>query len=146
MRKTKIVTTFLTNSDKILLLKRSQKVKSMKNLWAGISGIIEGNEQPLERAKIEVYEEVGIKESNIELIKEGKIVLIVTHDPILALSASKRLIIQEGGIVKILETTKKEKEIAHYLDCIENSNLKIREKIRSGLHVEYVRLNCREVE
>ncbi|MBT7824409.1 MAG: NUDIX domain-containing protein [Thaumarchaeota archaeon] len=76
MRKTKIVTTFLTNSGKILLLKRSQKVKSMKNLWAGISGIIEGNEQPLERAKIEVYEEVGIKESNIELIKEGKIILI----------------------------------------------------------------------
>ena len=76
MRKTKIVTTFLTNSDKILLLKRSQKVKSMKNLWAGISGIIEGNEQPLERAKIDVYEEVGIKESNIELIKEGKIILI----------------------------------------------------------------------
>ena len=76
MRKTKIVTTFLTNSDKILLLKRSQKVKSMKNRWAGISGIIEGNEQPLERAKIEVYEEVGIKESNIELIKEGKIILI----------------------------------------------------------------------
>ena len=76
MRKTKIVTTFLTNSDKILLLKRSQKVKSMKNLWAGISGIIEGNEQPLERTKIEVYEEVGIKESNIELIKEGKIILI----------------------------------------------------------------------
>jgi len=76
MRKTKIVTTFLTNSDKILLLKRSQKVKSMKNLWAGISGIIEGNEQPLERAKIEVYEEVGIRELNIELIKEGKIILI----------------------------------------------------------------------
>ena len=76
MHKTKIVTTFLTNSDKILLLKRSQKVKSMKNLWAGISGKIEGNEKPVHRAKIEVYEEVGIKESNIELIKEGKIILI----------------------------------------------------------------------
>ena len=97
---------------------------------------------------IDEIENAGIrKEKALEiLIKEGKIVLIVTHDPILALSASKRLIIQEGGIVKILETTKKEKEIAHYLDCIENSNLKIREKIRSGLHVEYVRLNCREVE
>ena len=62
MHKTKIVTTFLTNSDKILLLKRSQKVKSMKNLWAGISGIIEGDEEPVKRAKIEVYEEVGIEE------------------------------------------------------------------------------------
>ena len=76
MHKTKIVTTFLTNSDKILLLKRSQKVKSMKNLWAGISGIIEGNEEPVKRAKIEVYEEVGIDESKIKLIKEGDVILI----------------------------------------------------------------------
>ena len=76
MHKTKIVTTFLTNSDKILLLKRSQKVKSMKNLWAGISGIIEGSEKPIKRAKIEVYEEVGIEESNIKLIKEGDVILI----------------------------------------------------------------------
>ena len=76
MHKTKIVTTFLTNSDKILLLKRSQKVKSMKNLWAGISGIIEGDEKPVKRAKIEVYEEVGIDESNIKLIKEGDVILI----------------------------------------------------------------------
>ena len=76
MHKTKIVTTFLTNSDKILLLKRSQKVKSMKNLWAGISGLIEGDEKPVKRAKIEVYEEVGIVESNIKLIKEGDMILI----------------------------------------------------------------------
>ena len=76
MHKTKIVTTFLTNSDKILLLKRSQKVKSMKNLWAGISGIIEGDEEPVKRTKIEVYEEVGIEESNIKLIKEGDVILI----------------------------------------------------------------------
>ena len=76
MHKTKIVTTFLTNSGKILLLKRSEKVKTMKNLWAGISGIIEGNEEPIKRAQIEIYEEVGIKKSNITLIKEGDIILI----------------------------------------------------------------------
>ena len=46
MHRTKIVTSFLKNSEKILLLKRSEKVKSMKNLWAGISGIIEGDEEP----------------------------------------------------------------------------------------------------
>ena len=76
MRKTKIVTTFLTNSDKILLLKRSQKVKSMKNLWAGISGKIEGNEEPIKRAEIEIFEEVGIKKSEIMLLKEGDRILI----------------------------------------------------------------------
>ena len=76
MRKTKIVTSFLRNSEKILLLKRSEKVKSMKNLWAGISGIIEDNEKPIKRAKIEILEEVGIEESDITLIKEGNKILI----------------------------------------------------------------------
>ena len=76
MHKTKIVTTFLTNSDKILLLKRSQKVKTMKNLWAGISGLIEVDEEPLSRAKIEIFEEVGIEDTNIKLIKEGGSIVI----------------------------------------------------------------------
>ena len=76
MRKTKIVTSFLRNSEKILLLKRSEKVKSMKNLWAGISGIIEDNEKPIKRAKIEILEEVGIEESDIILMKEGNKILI----------------------------------------------------------------------
>ena len=76
MRKTKIVTSFLKNSENILLLKRSEKVKSMKNLWAGISGIIEDNEKPIKRAKIEILEEVGIEESDITLMKEGNKILI----------------------------------------------------------------------
>ena len=76
MHKTKIVTSFLKNSNKILLLKRSEKVKSMKNLWAGISGIIEGGEDPLDRAKIEIFEEVGIKESEVTLLKTGKKMII----------------------------------------------------------------------
>ena len=71
-RATKIVTCFLKKEDKILILKRSDKVKSMKGLWAGISGIIEKNEHPLSRAKIEIFEEVGIKEKDVELVKEAK--------------------------------------------------------------------------
>ena len=70
MRSTKIVTVFLKNNDKFLLLKRSNKVKTMKGLWAGISGIIENNEPPLERAKIEIFEELGIQEDKINLVKE----------------------------------------------------------------------------
>ena len=76
MYKTKIVTSFLKNSNNILLLRRSERVKSMKNFWAGISGIIEGDEEPVKRAKIEIYEEVGIKESDIILVKEGNRILI----------------------------------------------------------------------
>ena len=76
MHNTKIITSFLTNSGKILLLKRSEKVKTMKNLWAGISGIIEGDDEPFSRAKIEIFEEVGMKESDITLIKEGDMLII----------------------------------------------------------------------
>ena len=72
MRSTKIVTSFLRHNDKVLILKRSNKVKTMKGLWAGVSGIIENNESPLERAKIEILEELGIGEENISLIKSTK--------------------------------------------------------------------------
>jgi len=71
MRSTKIVTSFLTDNDKFLILKRSQKVKTMKGLWAGVSGIIEKNEEPLERAKIEIFEELGISENRISLLKSA---------------------------------------------------------------------------
>ena len=70
MYSTNIVTSFIKNDDKILILKRSDKVKSMKCLWAGVSGIIEKNDTtPLDRAKIEIFEETGIDEREIELLK-----------------------------------------------------------------------------
>ena len=52
-----------------LILKRSGKVRTMKDLWAGISGIIEGNEDPLYRAKKEILEETGITENQITLVR-----------------------------------------------------------------------------
>jgi len=72
MRSTKIVTSFIRDNKKLLILKRSDKVKSMKGLWAGISGIIEKNEEPLKRAKIEIFEEVGITEDMITLVRSSE--------------------------------------------------------------------------
>jgi len=64
---TNIVTSFIKNNDKILILKRSNKVKSMKCLWAGVSGIIEKSDTtPLARAKIEIFEETSIEQIKIE--------------------------------------------------------------------------------
>jgi len=65
------VTSFIQDEQKLLILRRSNKVKTMKGLWAGISGIIEKNEPPLTRAKIEIYEETGISEDKIRLIKKA---------------------------------------------------------------------------
>ena len=44
----------------------------MKGLWAGVSGIIEKNEEPLKRAKIEIFEELGIAEEKITLVKASE--------------------------------------------------------------------------
>ena len=70
MRSTRIVTSFIKYNDQILILKRSEKVRSMKGLWSGVSGVIENNENPIDRAKIEIFEEVGIKEKEIRLLKK----------------------------------------------------------------------------
>jgi 8-oxo-dGTP pyrophosphatase MutT (NUDIX family) len=43
----------------------------MKEIWAGISGIIEGNEDPLYRAKKEILEETNITENQIILVRAG---------------------------------------------------------------------------
>lgn len=43
----------------------------MKGLWAGISGIIERNEEPLQRAKTEIFEEVGLTEDCLVLLKSA---------------------------------------------------------------------------
>ena len=78
MHSTDIVTSFLLNQEKILILKRSENVKTMKNMWSGISGIIENDEDPLTRAKIEIFEEVGIKENEIKLLKIGNEIDIIS--------------------------------------------------------------------
>jgi len=71
MRSTRIVTSFIKDNDRFLFLKRSDKVKTMKGLWAGVSGIIEGDEEPLKRAKIEIFEELGITENQIKFLKSS---------------------------------------------------------------------------
>lgn len=66
------------------------------------------------------------------LARKEKIVLISTHDPLLALSADKRIIVKNGGVDKILETTEEEK---HCLDAIEKLDAtlyRLRNSLRKG--------------
>jgi ADP-ribose pyrophosphatase YjhB (NUDIX family) len=58
--KNNIVTAFIEYQGKVLLLRRSQKVKSMKGKWAGVSGYIETQQEPLRQAFKEVREETGL--------------------------------------------------------------------------------------
>jgi 8-oxo-dGTP pyrophosphatase MutT (NUDIX family) len=67
-----IVTAFIEYRGKILLLRRSQKVKTMKGKWAGVSGYIEKSEEPVRRAITEIEEETGFTNENINFLEEGK--------------------------------------------------------------------------
>ncbi len=66
------------------------------------------------------------------LIDEDKIVLMATHDPTLALIADKRIIIRNGGIAKIIETTEEEKEILHKLEKMDTYIQEMRSNLRNG--------------
>ncbi len=66
------------------------------------------------------------------LLAENKIVLMATHDPILALMGDMRLIIKKGGIVKVMKTTGKEREVLRELEELDNRLLSFREKLRQG--------------
>ena len=67
-----IVTAFIEYRGRILLLRRSQKVKTMKGKWAGVSGYIEKSEEPVRRALTEIEEETGFSNENIKFLEEGK--------------------------------------------------------------------------
>ena len=55
MYSTKIDASFIKNNNKLLILKRSDKVRSTKGSRSGVSSIIEKEESPVNRTKIEIF-------------------------------------------------------------------------------------------
>jgi len=65
-----VATSLLLNKEeKLLILRRSNKVKTYKGFWGGVAGYVEENEKPYDTAIKEIKEEVGIKKEDIKLIK-----------------------------------------------------------------------------
>ncbi len=83
---------------------------------------------------IDEIENAGIdrKQALDLLLSEDKVVLMATHDPILALMGDKRIVIKNGGIYKIIETTEKEREILSTLEQMDRTLLSYRTKLRLG--------------
>ena len=83
---------------------------------------------------IDEIENAGIdrKKALDLLVEEQKIVLMATHDPILALMGDKRFVISHGGIVKILETTEEEKKLLSKLEELDRTLLEYRNRLRFG--------------
>lgn len=71
------------------------------------------------------------------LVSKDKIVLMSTHDPILALIGKKRVVIKNGGISKIIETSDDEKACLDDLQHIDNKMLSLRNLIRTGSVIDF---------
>jgi|YNPBryantNP2012_1023418.scaffolds.fasta_scaffold06808_4 8-oxo-dGTP pyrophosphatase MutT (NUDIX family) len=67
-----VVSCLLLYEEKLLLLKRSRKVKTYKGWWGAIAGYINPDEEPYIRALKEIKEETGINPDQVELIRIGE--------------------------------------------------------------------------
>jgi len=66
------------------------------------------------------------------LINEEKIVVMATHDPSLALMGDKRIVIKNGGIHRVIETSKDERKILVKLEKINKITENFRTNLRKG--------------
>lgn len=89
---------------------------------------------------IDEIENAGIdrKKALDLLVREEKIILMATHDPILALMGDKRLVIKNGGIAKIIESSAAERKNLIALEELDNKLLALRNRIRLGETLEEV--------
>lgn len=83
---------------------------------------------------IDEIENAGIdrKQALKLLVSQDKIVLMATHDPLLALMADRRIVIKNGGIHKVLETTKEEKALLAELGKLDEVMQSARRRLRAG--------------
>jgi 8-oxo-dGTP pyrophosphatase MutT (NUDIX family) len=71
-----VVTAFLEFDGQILILRRNNSVKTMKEKWGAVSGYLENND-PLRQAIIEINEETGLDNSKIQLVRSGDVLLAI---------------------------------------------------------------------
>lgn len=89
---------------------------------------------------IDEIENAGINRKNAIdlLLKAEKIVLMATHDPVLALQADRRIVIKNGGIQKVVKTTDGERAVLAKLEIMNEKLMQCRERMRAGELIESI--------
>jgi ABC-type lipoprotein export system ATPase subunit len=87
---------------------------------------------------IDEIENAGIdRQKSLDLlIAKEKIVLISTHDPILALMGSRRIVIRNGAVAEMIETTPAERANLVALQEIDRKLMDVRHRLRSGERID----------
>ncbi|MCE7698923.1 MAG: ATP-binding cassette domain-containing protein, partial [Methanobacterium paludis] len=91
---------------------------------------------------IDEIENAGIRKHDAlqVLSGHGKIVMVVTHDPVLALMTDRRIVMKNGGMRKIVSTTAEEKTISKKLNKIDELMLSLRDRVRNGEVIEDIEM------
>jgi ABC-type lipoprotein export system ATPase subunit len=71
------------------------------------------------------------------LVKQEKIVLLATHDPLLALLGQRRLVIRNGGIADIIETSDAERSLLQRLNRFDRKFAELRDCVRQGKRLDF---------
>jgi len=78
LRPTHVVTCFLLRTDeeeqRILIVRRSQRVGSYHGSWAGVSGFVEPGVTPDEQAYTEIREETALQRTQVHMLRRGAVV------------------------------------------------------------------------
>jgi isopentenyldiphosphate isomerase len=68
-----VITVFLMHEDEILIMKRSDKVRTYQGKWNTVAGYLDEIKPLEEKVLEEIEEETGIKQEVIQSIKTGKL-------------------------------------------------------------------------
>jgi ABC-type lipoprotein export system ATPase subunit len=71
------------------------------------------------------------------LVKQEKIVLLATHDPILALLGQRRLVSRNGGIADIIDTSDAERALLQKLTRFDRKFAELRDCVRHGERLDF---------
>ncbi|MDD2462961.1 MAG: ATP-binding cassette domain-containing protein [Desulfobulbus sp.] len=88
---------------------------------------------------IDEIENAGIdrKKALKLLLNEDKIVLMATHDPMLALMGDRRIVIKNGGIHRVIETNDRERAILSNIEALDFKVQSMRHMLRQGESLEH---------
>ena len=92
---------------------------------------------------IDEIENAGIRKHDAlkVLAGHGKIVMVVTHDPVLALMTDQRIVMKKGGMQQIMSTSPEEKSLSKKLNKIDELMLHLRDKVRHGEVIQDIEMD-----
>jgi ABC-type lipoprotein export system ATPase subunit len=93
---------------------------------------------------LDEIENAGINRTKaIELLKQyRKIFIFVTHDPRIALFSDFRIVMRNGGMVKVINSNDEEKRVGNEIKKLDDLLLKLRASLRDGENIREQTMNA----